>query len=147
MSNAAFRFEISVSHCIRDSPLLLTLINWNRQQMSKQGNTSEAENGCSGYEIPHVTWNYCVHNRSPRHILNQTNLLGTLAYYFFKIYFNVISPSLSRNLNSLLPHAFSTTILYEFLFFLARFVIWCPDRVSVEVLRWADYSFKESCRL
>jgi hypothetical protein len=59
-------------------------------------------NGFLASQIPRIVWNpkfhYRIHKSTPLvNVLNQTDTIHTVPAYFFKIYFNVILPSMPRS--------------------------------------------------
>jgi hypothetical protein len=73
--------------------------------------------------IPKV--HYCFHKNSLLYtILNQMNPVSTLKLFLFKIYFNIILPSIRPSLQSrLFPWGFPTTVMHVFL---SSLCVLCP---------------------
>ena len=75
--------------------------SYNYFSWKEQGPSWESNSLWGSLEIPRILWNAnvhgCVHNSLPLvSILSQVKLLHILSSYFFKIYYDIILPSMPR---------------------------------------------------
>jgi len=82
------------------------------EKVSEHNPPWEADSCPDGQETLFLSWNLNVNYNAHKNllldpILNQMNLLHTLAPYFFKVHFNIILPSMPRSLKWSVPFRFS----------------------------------------